>query len=137
MAAWIREWLHNRKQKVMLNGEHSKLQDVLSGVPQGSVLGPTLFLIFLNGIDTTISSHVQKLADDRKVYLSVPSEVEIATLQQDISNLCQWTKDRQMVFNALQSVTEETDIDVIISNDLKPSKQCVSAIKKANDIINY
>ena len=155
VAAWIREWLHSRKQKVVLNGEHSKLQEVLSGVPQGSVLGPTLFLIFVNDIDTTISSHIQKFADDCKVYLSVPSEVEIATLQQDISNLCQWSKDWQMVFNVkkckvlrvghnnvhhgysingevLQSVTEETDLGVIISNDLKPSKQCISAVKKAN-----
>ena len=146
MAAWIREWLHSRKQKVVLNGEHSKLQEVLSGVPQGSVLGPTLFLIFVNDIDTIISSHIQKFADDCKVYLSVLSEVEIATLQQDISNLYQWSKDWQMVFNVkkckvlhvghnnvhhgysmneevLQSVTEETDL---------PSKQCVSAVKKAN-----
>ena len=128
----------------MLNGEHSKLQEVLSGVPQGSVVGPTLFLIFVNDIDTIISSHIQKFADDCKVYLSVPSEVEIATLQQDISNLCQWSKDWQMVFSVkkckvlhvghnnvhhgysmngevLQSVTEETDLGVIISNDLKPS----------------
>ena len=155
VAAWIREWLHSRKQKVVLNGEHSKLQEVLSGVPQGSVLGPTLFLIFVNDIDTIISSHIQKFADDCKVYLSVPSELEIATLQQDISNLCQWSKDWQMVFNVkkckvlhvghnnvhhgysmngevLQSVTEETDLGVIISNDLKPSKQCVSAVKKGN-----
>ena len=67
--------------------------------PQGSVLGPTLFLIFVNDVDTLISSHIQKFADDCKVYLSVPSEIEIATLQQDISNLCQWSKDWQMVFN--------------------------------------
>ena len=48
MATWVREWLHYRKQKVVLNGEHSKLQEVLSGVPQGSVLEQTLFLIFVN-----------------------------------------------------------------------------------------
>ena len=89
MAAWIREWLNNRKQKVVLNGEQSKLQDVLSGIPQGSVLILTLFLIFVNEIDTIISSRIRKFADDCKVYLSVSSEVEIATLQQDSSNLYQ------------------------------------------------
>ena len=50
VAAWIGEWLHDRKQTVVLNGENSRLQDVLSGVPQGSVLGPTLFLIFVNAL---------------------------------------------------------------------------------------
>lgn len=64
VAAWIREWLHSGKQKVVLNGEHSKLQEVLLCVPKGSVLGPTLFLIFVNDIDTIISSYIQKFADD-------------------------------------------------------------------------
>ena len=155
VAAWIGEWLHDRKQTVVLNGENSRLQDVLSGVPQGSVLGPTLFLIFVNDIDTVISSHIQKFADDCKVYRSVPTAQDVDILQQDINNLCQWSKDWQMVFNVkkckvlhmghnnafhnyrmngeeLQSVPEETDLGIIVSNDLKPSKQCVSAVKKAN-----
>ena len=54
-------------KKVVLNGENSRLQDVLSGVPQGSVLGPTLLFIFVNDIDTVISSHIQKFADDCQV----------------------------------------------------------------------
>ena len=98
VAAWIGEWLHNRKQKVVLNDEYSIFQDVLSGAPQGSVLGPTLFLIFVNDIDTVISSHIHKFADDCKMNRSVPTE-DIETLQQDINNLCQWSKDWQMVFN--------------------------------------
>ena len=122
---------------------------VLSGVPQESVLGPTLFLIFVNDIDTIISSHIQKFADDCKVYLSVPSEVEIATLQQDISTLCQWSTDWQMVFNVkkckvlhvghknehhgysmngevLQSVTEETDLPYkfYVLGQIGLKKQC-------------
>lgn len=155
VAAWIREWLRDRRQRVVLNGERSGLQHVLSGVPQGSVLGPTLFLIFVNDIDTVIASNIQKFADDCKVYRSVPTDTEISILQKDINNLCQWSKDWQMVFNVkkckslhighynthyvysmneeeLQSVSEETDLGVAISNDLKPSKQCVSAVKKAN-----
>ena len=60
---WISEWFRNRKQKLVPNGEYSKLQDSLSGVPQGSVLGPTLFLIFVNDIDKIISCHIQKFAD--------------------------------------------------------------------------
>ena len=155
VAAWIGEWLCDRKQQVVLNGKFSRLQDVLSGVPQGSVLGPILFLIFVNDIDTVVSRHIQKFADDCKVYRSVLTAEDIDILQQDINNLCQWSKDWQMLFNVkkckvllighnnaycdysmngeiLQSVTEETDLGIIVSNDLKPSKQCVSAVKKAN-----
>ena len=154
-AGWIEEWLLGRKQRVVLNGVTSRQQDVLSGVPQGSVLGPTLFLIFVNDIDNTIASHIQKFADDCKVYRSVSSTTDIELLQQDIKNLCKWSKDWQVVFSVkkckslhignnnihheytmeselLQQVTEETDLGVIISQDLKPSKQCVNAVKKAN-----
>ena len=124
-------------------------------MPQGSVLGPILFLIFVNDIDAVVSSHIQEFADDCKVYRSVPTAEDIDKLQQDINNVCQWSKDWQMLFNVkkckvlhighnnaycdysmngeiLQSVTEETDLGTIVSNDLKPSKQCVSAVKKAN-----
>ena len=99
VAAWIGEWLCDHKQQVVLNGKFSRLQDVLSGVPQGSVLGPILFLIFVNDIDTVVSSHIQKFADDCKVYRSVPTAEDIAILQQDINNLWQWSKDWQMLFN--------------------------------------
>ena len=156
VAAWIGEQLCDCKQQVVLNGKFSRLQDVLSGVPQGSVLGPILFvLIYVNDIDTVVSSHIQKFADDCKVYRSVPTAEDIDILQQDINNLCQWSKDWQMLFNVkkckvlnignnnaycdycmngeiLQFVTEETDLGFIVSNDLKPSKQFVSSVKKTN-----
>ena len=58
-------------------------------MPQGSVLGPIFFLIFVNDIDTVVSSHIQKVADDCKVYRSVPTAEDSDILQQDINNLCQ------------------------------------------------
>ena len=52
VATWISEWLSDRKQQVVLNGQFSRLQDVLLGVPRGSVLGPIFFFTFVNDIDT-------------------------------------------------------------------------------------
>ena len=84
IAAWIAEWLKDRKQRVGLNGARSDLEDVLSGVPQDSVLGPMLFLLFVNDIDTVIASHIQQFADDCKVYQTVHTNAKIAILQEDI-----------------------------------------------------
>ena len=81
MAAWISEWLHNRKESVVLNGDYFRLQDILSSVLQGFVLGPLFFSYFVNGIDILIYTRIQKLADDYKMYLSVPSATNLATLR--------------------------------------------------------
>ena len=67
--------------------------------PQGSVIGPILFLIFENDIDTVVYSHIKKLADVCKVYGPVPTAEDIGILQQDINNLCQCSKDWQTLFN--------------------------------------
>ena len=64
---WIREWLKERRQRVVLGGEFSDWTTVTSGVPQGSVLGPVLFVIFINDIDEGIRSRIWKFADDLKM----------------------------------------------------------------------
>ena len=65
---WIESWLSDRWQRVCLDGSHSSWRKVWSGVPQGSVLGPVVFLIFINDIDSGLSSNVLKFADDTKVF---------------------------------------------------------------------
>ena len=65
---WIEKWLKHRRQRVIVDGEISNWKSVLSGVPQGSVLGPIPFLIYVNGLEDDISCKVLKFADDTKLF---------------------------------------------------------------------
>ena len=103
VAGWIEAWLSDRQQRVVLNGAASQWQRVMSGVPQGSVLGPTLFLVFINDIDCVVdcvAAKLSKFADDSKLFRCVNSDVDKEALQRDINALLQWSEDWQMAFNS-------------------------------------
>ena len=70
-----------------------------SRVPQGSVLGHILFLIYINDIDDVVSSKILKFADDTKLYRTVTNQDDIEILQSDLVNLCYWSEDWLMLFN--------------------------------------
>lgn len=97
--SWIKSFLIGRSQKVVLEGECSSEVPVTSGVPQGSVLGPLLFLLYINDLPTSISSQVRLFADDTAVYLALNNLQDCYTLQDDLDKLVHWEKMWDMEFN--------------------------------------
>ena len=96
---WITSWLSGRSQKVVLDGQASDPVPVLSGVAKGSVLGPVLFLIFINDLPENIRSSVRFFADDCVFYRNIESPMDCHILQDDLNSLAQWETDWQMKFN--------------------------------------
>ena len=96
---WIEQWLTDRRQRVVVDGEVSNWKSVLSGVPQGSVLGPILFLIYINDLDDSITSNVLKFADDTKLFRKVNTDGDKQHLQNDLDRLVKWSEKWQMLFN--------------------------------------
>ena len=84
---WIEKWLTHRRQRVIVDGEISNWKSVLSGAPQGSVLGPILFLRCINDLEYDISSKVLKFADDTKVFRIVTNNTDKQSLQDDLDKL--------------------------------------------------
>ena len=99
---WIENWLNNRKQRVVLNGIASEWTDVKSGVPQGSVLGPLLFLIFINDIDQDVENKILKFADDTKLFGEVAENEDVERMRDDLRRLFEWSEDWQMLFNIVK-----------------------------------
>ena len=89
---WIEHFLKERKQRVSISGHLSDWADVLSGIPQGSVLGPTLFLIFINDLPDRVNSLVKIFADDTKMYSIINDQSDIDSLQKDLDNLAEWSE---------------------------------------------
>jgi len=103
ILTWIENWLLNRKQRVVVNGKLSWLIDVLSGVPQGSISGPLLFVIFINDLDEEVINKLLKFADDTNIVSKVGTAEDVKVLQDDLHKLFQWSKDWQMLFNTDKS----------------------------------
>ena len=97
--AWIRAFLGNRSQTVVLVGEESGSVPVTSGVPRGSVLGPILFLVYINDLPDELSSKVRLFADDTAVYLTIGGSENGKGLQNDLDRLSMWENRWDMEFN--------------------------------------
>ena len=101
---WIQAFLSDRTQTVVIDNEKSATVPVTSGVPQGSVLGPILFLIYINDLPDKTRSKVQLFADDTAIYLAVSNLEDAQILQQDLDHLHLWELDWDMEFNPSKCV---------------------------------
>ena len=98
--AWIKSFLMGRTQRVVVDGEASAWVPVESGVPQGTVLGPQLFLAFINDLPKAVSSRVRLFADDCMLYRKVQTNADCHALQEDLRSLEEWERQWCMSFIA-------------------------------------
>ena len=96
---WIADFLRNRTQSVLVDGLSSSKVPVLSGVPQGSVLGPCLFLYYINDIAEQLTSTTRLFADDTMIYMAVKGESDADLLQRDLDRLSEWEDKWMMEFH--------------------------------------
>ena len=99
LLSWIKCFLTDRQQQVIINGEISSLTSVTSSVPQGTVLAPLLFLCYINDITKDISSSIKLYVDDVLIYNIIKSEEDCVKLQNDLNILNEWAMTWKMFFN--------------------------------------
>ena len=155
---WIEQWLKDRRQRVVVDGEVSSWKSVLSGVPQGSVLGPILLLVYINDLEEGVTGKILKFADDTKLFRKVKEIGDKQNLQDDIDKLVKWSEKWQMLFNfgkckclhtgsgntgmnyemggtILSKTVKEKDLGVTMNANMKVSEQCRIAASKGNQVL--
>lgn len=165
LCRWVKGFLADRRQRVQVNGTFSKWHKVTSGIPQGSVLGPILFVIFINDLPDSVLSEVFMFADDTKLYRTIQDQSDITQLQDDIDNAFNWSAEWLLRFHpdkckvlpisnkpidqqdryrmstydgasvVLETVESEKDVGVTIDSKLKFEQHIQSKVNKANQIV--
>ena len=158
ISEWIRIFIKGRRQRVVVNGNKSSWRAVISGLPQGSVIGPLLLLLVTNDIPNEIKCNIQLFADHANIFMTVKNEEDHEDLAKDLDNLENWARLWQMRFNVgkykvlhlgrrnqhyeynmgdltLETATEEKDLGVIIDEKLKFDKHTEAQVNKANKVL--
>ena len=158
---WIEAFLSDRTQVVCVNGEYSEVTSVLSGIPQGSVLGPILFVLYINDLPESVKSDIYLFADDTKIMKHIVTKDDATSLQLDINAMQQWSKKWLLQFHPekchvltlgkfenithtqnyklneqiLEHVFDEKDLGVRIDSNLTFDDHISEKVKKANSIV--
>lgn len=163
MLEWFRDYLTDRKQKVLVENVCSEFEAVTSGVPQGSILGPLMFLLYINDmafLDTSCS--IALFADDSKCFKQVRSSNDCLSLQHDLDVLYKWSCSWQMDFNAskckvlsitrshdpivfnycmngtpLEKVGSFKDLGVVVDETLSFTEHVNSTISKSSKVCGF
>ena len=161
----IYDFLTNRRQRVVMNSAKIRVgQYILSGIPQESVLGPLLFLLYINDLPSVVQSYIKIFADDTKLFGAIKDEYDSEVLQNDLHLPDEWSTTWQINFNitkckvlhlgkknqqeicwmhehdktilsSMENVTEHPDLGVLMDTSLSFNKHISSIILKANKIL--
>ena len=159
---WINAFLSSRTQSVVVEGVKSEPIDVVSGVPQGSVLGPSLFLFYINDLPVGLRSKVRLFADDTIVYLVVSSLTDALIIQEDLNMLAAWEEKWMMKFHPdkchvlsitrklhpvkhqytlhghiLEAVDSAKYLGITITSDLRWKNHISQVCSKANKTLDF
>ncbi len=158
--ATVVNWLSTRKQRIVIIGTASDWESVTSGVPPDSVLGPVVFIMYINDINVGLNNRISEFADDTKIRNSIITDHDRMSHQQDLRNISEWSQTWKNAFNAnkchilqvrtrnqkfdyemngtkLQSVQCVKALGVTIASSLKFSQQCKDAAGKANRMLGF
>ena len=160
--SWIENFLSNRIQRVAVNGCFSSYENVTSGVPQGSVLGPILFVIFINDLPDVIRVMMRMYADDSKIPRRLKAPDHVNQVQVSVNNSVKWANIWQMFYHykkchllhvgnnmedtaytmettngtiSIEKVKSEKDLSVIFDSKLTFTEHISTKVTRANQIV--
>ena len=159
---WLRSYLNGRKQRVVIGESYSDWRPVTSGVPQGSVLGPLLFVVFINDMPAVVNHIIKLFADDSKLIGVIKNNSDLELVQKDLDALVCWAKEWRMLFHpdkckvmsiskikvnrpqlsmektnsterhTLEYSEVERDLGIMVAHNLKSEHQVMNAVAKAS-----
>lgn len=138
---WIEDFLNGRKQRVTIGSEKSDWRPVTSGIPQGSVLGPLLFVVYINDLPCDLETNVLMFADDTKLYSRVAGREDVDAIQRDLDRLDEWSRIWLLRFHPdkckILKVSKKPTIEInlhLYSNDEQHSVVNLSSCEDEKDI---
>lgn len=163
LIEWVKNFLKDRRQRVCIDGKYSSWKNITSGIPQGSVLGPTLFILYVNDMPDKLKAMCKLFADDCKIYSAITARRDQDVIQEDLDTLGEWSKDWLLEFSVpkckamqignikfphtysmtdkhgqvkdLPNVQEEKDLGITFQSNLKFNKHVSQIVNRANRLL--